>query len=296
MRDEADFQHLGTNYTVPMVMKLLKVFKAFRLAGPRLALTQVISLCDIPKASAFRILETLRSEGYLIKDLHGSYRMTYQLLQVAMVVQDRNPLRKTLLPYLEQLNREFRETVNLGALEDNDVVYVEVLGSSHGLRTIPSVGSRAPLHATALGKAAAASLPSEELTSILGRDRLERFTPNTITSVTALLRELVRTRERGYGIDNEEATRWCVCVAAPIFGSKARVTGAISVSAPTSRMPPCRIHQLGTRLTEVSRIGSELLGSYGFGGWRDRHHPSSTGSEFVLQEISGATKPPASVV
>jgi len=46
-------------YTVPMVVKVLKVLKVFRQAGPRLALTQVISLCGIPKASAFRILETL---------------------------------------------------------------------------------------------------------------------------------------------------------------------------------------------------------------------------------------------
>ena len=81
-------------YTVPMVVKVLRVLKVFREAGPRLALTQVISLCGIPKASAFRILETLRSEGYLSKDAHGSYRLTYRLLEVAMVVHARNPLRK----------------------------------------------------------------------------------------------------------------------------------------------------------------------------------------------------------
>src|SRR5215469_9169027 len=110
-------------YTVPMVVKVLKVLRAFRQAGPRLALTQVVSLCGIPKASAFRILETLRSEGYLTRDAHGSYRLTYQLLEVAMVVHARNPLRKVALPYLEQLNREVKETVNLGVLEETNVVY-----------------------------------------------------------------------------------------------------------------------------------------------------------------------------
>jgi DNA-binding IclR family transcriptional regulator len=246
-------------YTVPMVVKLLKVLEAFRSAGPRLALTQVISLCGIPKASAFRILETLRSEGVLTKDVHGSYRLTYYLLEVAMVVQDRNPLRKGALPYLQQLHREFQETVNLGALEEDHVVYVEVLESPHRLRVVPSVGSRAPLHATSLGKAVAAFLPTEQLMSILEKDRLKRFTPSTITAVTSFLNELEATRQRGYAIDNQEETQQCTCVAAPVFDAKNHVAGAVSVSVPSSRISPGRIHQLGSRLREVSRTVSELL-------------------------------------
>jgi len=250
-------------YTVPMVVKLLKVLEAFRSAGPRLALTQVVSLCGIPKASAFRILETLRSEGVLTRDVHGSYRLTYHLLEVAMVVQDRNPLRKGALPYLQQLNREFQETVNLGALEDDHVVYVEVLESPHRLRIVPSVGSRAPLHATSLGKAVAAFLSTERVMSILEKDRLKSFTPSTITAMTPFLDELEATRERGYAIDNQEETLQCTCVAAPVFDSKNHVTGAVSVSVPSSRILPGRIHQLGSRLKEVSRTISELLGYHG---------------------------------
>jgi IclR family acetate operon transcriptional repressor len=253
-------------YTVPMVVKLLKVLEAFRSAGPRLALTQVISLCGIPKASAFRILETLRSEGVLTRDVHGSYRLTYHLLEVAMVVQDRNPLRKCALPYLQQLNREFQETVNLGALEDDHVVYVEVLESPHSLRVVPSVGSRAPLHATSLGKAVAAFLLTERVTSILEKDGLKRFTPSTITGMAPFLDELEATQERGYAIDSEEETMQCTCVAAPVFDSKAHVAGAVSVAVPSSRISPGRIQVLGSRLREVTRTISELLGYHSGAG------------------------------
>jgi IclR family acetate operon transcriptional repressor len=247
-------------YTVPMVVKVLKVLRAFRQAGPRLALTQVVSLCGIPKASAFRILETLRSEGYLTRDAHGSYRLTYQLLEVAMVVHARNPLRKVALPYLEQLNREVKETVNLGVLEETNVVYAEVLESQHWLRIVPSVGSRVPLHATALGKAVAAYLSREELAAILGKGGLRPFTPNTITTMKAYLQELAKTQERGYGIDREEETLQCICVAAPVFDAKSRITGAISISVPSSRMSERRIHELGTRLIEVARTITEDFG------------------------------------
>ncbi len=247
-------------YTVPMVVKVLKVLSVFRQAGPRLALTQVISLCGIPKASAFRILETLRSEGYLTRDTHGSYRLTYQLLEVAMVVHTRNPLRRAALPYLEQLNREVKETVNLGVLEETNVVYAEVLESQHWLRIVPSVGTRVPLHATALGKAVAAYLSREELTSVLGKGGLKSFTPNTITTMKTYLQELAKTQERGYGVDHEEEALQCICVAAPVFDSRSRIAGAISVSVPSSRMPARRIHELGVRLKEVARAVSDEFG------------------------------------
>jgi IclR family acetate operon transcriptional repressor len=260
MRNKVEFGRFGQTYSVPMVLKLFDVLKAFRLAGPRLALTQVIGLCNISKASAFRILETLRSEGYVTKDAHGSYRLTYQLLELAMVVKDRNPLRKAALPYLGQLNREFQETVNLGALEDDHVVYVDVLESPHRLRIVPTVGSRLPLHATALGKAVAAFLPRHELMPMFVRDGLKRFTPNTITDLGSLLRELSKTVECGYAIDREEETLQCICIAAPVFDSKSRVVGAISVSGPSSRMSSSRVHQIGLRSIETARIISDLLG------------------------------------
>lgn len=279
MWNDAHPGRIRTTYAVPMVVKLLKVLEAFRLAGPRLALTQVTSICGIPKASVFRILETLRSEGVLNKDVHGSYRLTYQLLEVAMVVQDRNPLRKGALPYLKQLNREFHETVNLGALEEDHVVYVEVLESHHLLRVVPSVGSRAPLHATSLGKAVAAFLPVEQVMSMLGKDPLKRFTDNTITTVTAFLSELESIRERGYAIDNDEETLLCTCIAAPVFDSKDRVVGAVSVSVPSSRISPRRIDQIGSRLKEVSWTVSQLLGCHGVVG---RQAIASSMSEFVL--------------
>ncbi len=95
---------------------------------------------------------------------------------------------------------------------------------------------------------------------MLATERLQRFTPNTITTNAALLKELAKTRERGYAIDNEEETLQCVCVGAPVFDSKARVAGALSVSGPSSRMSPLRVQQIGVKLQETARIVSELLG------------------------------------
>src|SRR2546425_4711906 len=137
------------SYRVPMVSRVISVFEAFQARGARLFLTEVTELCDIPKASAFRLLETLRAAGYLAKDEHGRYRLTYRLMEVAAVAQERDPLRRQALPTMEQLHRDFRETINLGILDDSQVVYAEVLESPQQLRTVPRIGSRASFHATA---------------------------------------------------------------------------------------------------------------------------------------------------
>ena len=250
-------------YHVPMVGRVLSVLEAFRTNGSRLFLTEVTDLCQIPKASAFRLLETLHSTGYLAKDEHGRYRLTYKLLELAAVAQERDPLRRQALTTMEQLRSDLGETINLGILEEGQIVYSEVLESRQDLRLVPRIGARAPFHATALGKAIVASLPAEILEALVQESELQRFTPKTITSEQRLRRELARIRELGYAVDDEEETLGCICVAAPVFDARSRVVCALSASAPHSRMAPARLAQAGRRIREAC-FG--LSGKLGFRG------------------------------
>ena len=65
---------------------------------------------------------------------------------------------------------------------------------------------------------------------------MEEFTKNTITSYDSLNRELKLIKDQGYAMDNEEAEDGLTCVAVPIFDYTNKVTSAISISGPTSRM------------------------------------------------------------
>jgi IclR family acetate operon transcriptional repressor len=223
-------------------------------------MTEVTELCRIPKASAFRILETLRSAGYVSKDGNNRYRLTYKLLEVASLARGRDPLRREALPVMEELHRELRETINLGVFEERGVAYVEVLESPHPLRLVPSVGGQACFYATALGKAVAAWLPAETLGRLLQNSKFQKLTPNTITSVREFRRELARIRELGYAVDQEEEAYGCICVGAPIFDVHSCLMGAISASGPTSRMTQTRVNQIGRLLRDACLRVSRRLG------------------------------------
>jgi DNA-binding IclR family transcriptional regulator len=248
------------DHTVPMVAKVLKIFELFEKRGSFVTMTEVIEECDISKSSAFRILETLRKAGYLTKTEHGPYRLTYKLLGVAMVVQEKNLVRKVAFPYLEALQRKSLETANLGVLEGDHVTYVEVLESDHQLRMVPKLGSKGPLHATALGKVMLANLPEDQASGIVERLDKRRYTPNTIVSGKQLQKEFEQIVKQGYAIDNEEDSQGCTCVAAAILDAKQRVAGAISISAPTSRMKGNRVDQLGKLVRETAQRISRQLG------------------------------------
>ena len=87
-------------------------------------------------------------------------------------------------PVLEVLGRQSGETVLFSRRAGDSVVYVDVIESAHKIRYAAQAGEFFPIHCSASGKAILASMPEEDRRDLIARLRLERITPNTITSVT----------------------------------------------------------------------------------------------------------------
>jgi len=98
-----------------------------------------------------------------------------------------------------------------------------------------SVGTRAPVHSTAVGKALLAFQPDEVVDGVLARG-LPASTPNTLTDARALRRELAAVRSRGYAIDDEESEVGLRSIAAPIRNDAGQVVASISIAGPAHRI------------------------------------------------------------
>ncbi len=244
-----------------MAERVFAVLEAFRSRGGRLALTDVTAQCRLPKASAFRLLETLRGLGYLARDDHGRYRMTCKLMGLATDTYQHSPLHRMAMPILEDLRARVGETVNFAVPEGRDVVYAEVLPGARDRVAGPRIGARVPMHATALGKAIAAWHPRADIAEWLSADTLVSLTSHTITSGEAMSHELARVRKVGYAVDAEEESLGCVCVAAPVIDSQDRVVGAVSVSGPAGRIRAAGTEGLGHQLRHAGGVLSRQLGS-----------------------------------
>jgi IclR family acetate operon transcriptional repressor len=150
--------------------------------------------------------------------------------------------------------------VNLAILDGLQILYLDVIESSHTFRFASQIGARRPLHCTALGKAMLAHMPENELKELLPALRFERLTQRTFTQPAKFRKELSRTRLQGYALDDEEAVLGARCIAAPVFDVGGRVLGGISVSGPLTRITQERIPTFAAIVKKAAQSVSSRLG------------------------------------
>jgi IclR family acetate operon transcriptional repressor len=221
-------------YTVEAVARALEVLESFR-NSESLTLAEVSDRVGLNKSRVFRMLYTLAQRGYVEKSADGQrYELGIRLLERASCV--RRDLRQLALPFMRQLHEKFNETVNLAVLDNQEVLYIEMLESSRSIRMAEGIGYRSPIHATALGKVIAAYLPEVELKPILKGLSMTKFTDRTITNLARLEAELEKVRHNGYALEDRESDPEGYCIGAPLFHGVGRPGAAICVSGPTDRV------------------------------------------------------------
>ena len=247
-------------YTVEAVSKALDVLEVFH-SSEELTLAEISERLGLNKSRVFRLLHTLVERGYVDKTVDGTrFVLGLRLLERSACV--RTDLRKLCLPYMRQIHEEFNETVNLGIIEEEQIIYIAALESSRPIRMAEVVGSRSPLHSTALGKAILAFLPADQLAGLVAGLSMTKLTENTITDQEELIKELQLVRRRGCAIDDRENDSDGFCIAAPIFDAMGRPTAAISVSGPTDRIQENRKQISELLISMCNQISSR----FGFSG------------------------------
>src|SRR3546814_5876807 len=127
-------------------------------------------------------------------------------------------------------------TVNIAGQDHDELVYVTQFESHAPMRAFFRPGRRAPMHASAVGKAMLAEIEDAVLTEVLHQKGMPRFTEKTIVDPAALRCELARIRERDWAVDDEEHTVGMRCVAATIHNEHGEVIAGVSVSGPSVQL------------------------------------------------------------
>jgi len=186
-------------------------------------------------STAFRILASLESHDLVERDHAGRYHLGRKLLRLGSRVHRQLDLRAEARPILDWLRGELDETINLTVSEGDEAVYIERATTRKMMRVEQLIGSRAPLHATAVGKLFLSARGSRGCTDYVKRQRLMSLTPNTITDPAELSRAVENAARQGYALDDQEAELGVGCIAVPVRDSGGDVVAALSVSAPIER-------------------------------------------------------------
>lgn len=212
---------------------------------------------DLPKATAYRLVNDLAEAGLLDPVAGGQFAIGYRLRQITGDDQSDELLLETIAPVLRTAADTHGAAFFLSRLRGKSVEVVAVETPETGVSYLhPGLGRR-PLHACSCSKAVAAFSPTVA-EAIAGR--LKAYTTFTQTDPAALAAEFEVIREIGYAECVEELERGMCSVAAPLGpGShpptmSIGVTGSVRVFTPEFRKKMG--HELMAMATEISeRIG-----------------------------------------
>jgi len=244
--------------------------KAFRILSFIAAHPQKMSLSEMSrelslnKTTLFRFLQTLESLN-LVEKRDGYYVPGIKLFELGSKVPVKQLIIQKVHPILEALAEEVNETVNLGELSNDQVLYLHKCESRRSLQLSAHLGSYIPLHSSAMGKAALSNLEETEREAIISRITLEKKTSHTISDPGMFKARIETERVRGYFLDIEEMEVGLHCVAVPLALSELRFYGAISFSGPSVRFTRQRMSELALKLKETSekiKIAIRLGGNY----------------------------------
>jgi IclR family transcriptional regulator, acetate operon repressor len=215
---------------------------------------------DVHKATASRLLATLAERGLVERDPFSErYRLGFGLIRLAGAAMTSLDLVRSGRPILEELAERTRETVNIGVVSSDGVVYVDQVAGSRAIVSVNWVGQRTPLHCTSNGKVLLAFMDEPERERILARP-LEKKTPRTIVDPGQLRQELEGIRRRGFAQTVEELEEGLNAVAAPVRQADGRVTAALSVSGPAFRMRGVDLPRVALLTSDAANAVSRRLG------------------------------------
>ena len=203
-------------------------------------------------STAFRILDSMLSNGFIERDAAGKYQLGRKLLSLGSRVNAQSDVRQAALPVMARLRDALGESVNLTIREGDEVVYIEKATPNRMMHVQQLVGSRAPLHVTAVGKLMLAMGGEEECRGYAMRTNLPAYTRNTINDLPALLREAERLRSQGYAYDDEEAEIGVGCIGTLIYDASGNIIAGLSISAPIERRQASWANNLLQAAREIS--------------------------------------------
>lgn len=249
---------MDTAQTVAKALGIIELLGKYKA----LSASQVIEKTELHRSTAYRLLGTLFTEGYIRKDEDsGLYSLSTKILKLASSVSENKDIKQIASPLIEELHRLSGETVHLAVLDNDQLVYLDKHESDKNLRVVMSSkeGGHAPLYCTAIGKVLLAGMQEKQLMEYLKTVRFIKYTKNTLEGPQELLKELDIIRAQLWAEDREEHEEGVYCLAAPVKNNEGKTIAAFSLSMPMLRRNPAGQEKLLSRIIEISeRINAAL--------------------------------------
>ncbi|WP_434971345.1 IclR family transcriptional regulator [Microbacterium sp. bgisy207] len=222
-------------------------------ATPRLRLAELSAQLQANPSTVLRALRVLERHGLVRRaSSELEYVLGARLVELGQAAVASIDIVQELRSPLRSLSADFNATAHLGMVREGMVTVLEKIDPPRPIVGYSAVGSRMPLHATAVGKAALALGGTGLLPANSG---LHSYTVHTITDTAELATDLAQTVQRRYSVEREEYHNGFGCV-----GSAVRIGSdiyAVSISGSLTSEDELRV-----RGETLRNFVHDVTGSY----------------------------------
>lgn len=234
---------------VKQAANVLDLFEFFAESKQAASLVEVSQHFGWPRSSAFNLLSTLMTKGFLYEPKRGRYYPTPRWLTLAQEVASAEPLSEVLLNLLSDVAAKTGETVWIAAPSGQHAIFLEVIESKASVRYTAKVGTRVPLFATATGQAIISQMTPTQRAAVLRKAVFKRYGEGTPMSIEAVEASIRQSLNRGWFVSSSAFTPDLGGIGVPIV-FEGRIF-AMTVAGPWFRV--------GERLDEFARILHEAI-------------------------------------
>lgn len=247
---------------VQSVARAAEILKCF-LHTPEMGISEIALEMGLNKSTVFGLVNTLTQYGYLEQvESNKKYRLGIVLFEMGNLALSRIDIRNEAKELCMPLAAKYPAAVHVATHSEGEVIYIDKLDSGTSLISASSVGKRAPMHCTGVGKAMLAHLPESYVDQYLTFP-MKKLTEKTITTRQRLMEELEEVRETGIAMDREEIENGLSCIAASVLQQDGQPALAISLSFPYGRIGDVDVEEVKRELLACTKMLSARLGYRG---------------------------------
>lgn len=264
---KSDNGEAAARYTVPALARGLEILSYFTADKRILSGAQLARMAQLPRASVFRMLQTLEQAGYVERvgepGTHPSYRLGVAVLRLGFEFIASMELTEQGRPVIESLSDACGYSSHVVVRDGRDVVFVaKALGRQATFHAI-QVGARLPAHATVLGRVLMARLSLQDIEQLYQHHPMKSYTTATPCTPEALKAVIDEAAEAGYAVSQGGFESGISTVAAPVFNGDKQLCAAISVAVLSARIPEDKLPTLIAQVCEAAHMLT----------WRLQHTP-----------------------
>lgn len=246
----------------------------FLVAGSSepLAVGDIAEGTGVHESTAYRLIQALQNRGLLRREGRGRITLGPALFGLARAANEQigGDLARTSLPLMEELVRRTEETSFLTVRSGLEVVCVEAVESSRGVRVAFGKWQIAPLYA---GSATAllAHLDQGIADRVIAANEGKRLANGGTVTRRHVKDLMARVLAEGHVVTVGEVDADATGIGVPVFDGRGRAVAALSLAGPSSRLQGEILTGL---IEEVKSTGRELSARLGgVAGWSDTTEP-----------------------